>query len=128
MTDSRESREAELRSRAKDLEQKMSDDDVHELNARVEAAEASESGDDDRARALVAVLRNMRAEASEAPNVLPEVQKTLHVRSRGRFYRDRFSRTEARSTSWILVLVAVLMLIFLCAWVYLTLTPMLVLR
>jgi anti-sigma factor RsiW len=41
--------------------------------------------------AFVATLETARASAVAAPNLLPGVQRKLRVRSRGRFYRDRFA-------------------------------------
>jgi len=48
-----------------------------------------------------------------APDLLPQVQRALRLRSRGRFYPDRFSERQgaARLTPW---LVSAALLVLLC--------------
>lgn len=48
-------------------------------------------------------------EAIEVPNLLPKIQDRIRRRSRGRYYRDQFSRRAG--PSWMLPLVAVVAVI-----------------
>ena len=52
------------------------------------------------------------ADAVDAPNLLPRIQERIRRRSRGRYYRDRFSRrTGVGWTMSVIVAVAVLVIL-----------------
>lgn len=54
------------------------------------------------------------ARVSDVPNLLPAVQAKLRRRSRGRFYRTRFSeQADARRGFWVLVAISMGLLIAL---------------
>lgn len=74
---------------------------------------------------LAAVLRETHALAKEgdappADVFLDAVQTKLRVRSRGRFYRDRFA-TKSGAALWVPVVVAIVMLaiVVIAGWVVL---------
>ena len=62
-------------------------------------------------RGTAAFASTTEAETDEKePALLRRVQERLHKRSRGRFYRDRFSRDAGgRSATWLLLILIVLM-------------------
>lgn len=63
-------------------------------------------------RGTAAIANTTEAETDEKePALLAGVQERLHKRSKGRFYRDRFSRDAGgRSATWLLLILIVLML------------------
>ena len=56
----------------------------------------------------------------EVPDLLPNVQKKLRARSRGRFYRDRFATTGMRGALWPLLLALAMLLVIGVTWFGLT--------
>lgn len=62
-------------------------------------------------RGTAAIAFTTEAETDEKePQLLRGVQERLHKRSKGRFYRDRFSRNAGgRSATWLLLILIVLM-------------------
>lgn len=56
-------------------------------------------------------------EMVQAPNLLPRIQERIRRRSRGRYYRDRFSRRSS-SAGWTMSLIAsvALILVLGLAW------------
>jgi hypothetical protein len=63
-------------------------------------------------RGTAAIANTTEAETDEKePELLRGVQERLNKRSRGRYYRDRFSRDSGgRSATWLLLILIVLML------------------
>jgi anti-sigma factor RsiW len=63
-------------------------------------------------RGTAAIAHTTEAETDEKePALLRGVQERLNKRSKGRFYRDRFSRDSGgRSATWLLLILIVLML------------------
>ena len=63
-------------------------------------------------RGTAAIANTTEAETEEnEPKLLRRVQERLHRRSKGRFYRDRFSRgTTGRSASWLMLILVLLVL------------------
>jgi anti-sigma factor RsiW len=56
-----------------------------------------------------------------APDLLPAVQRKLRARSRGRYYRDRFSATGGKGAALLPLLLAAVMLVVIgVAWFALT--------
>jgi hypothetical protein len=74
-------------------------------------AEGSEATEDDAgARAMRALLkRSLSRDTENAPDLLAGVQRRIRVRSRGKFFADGWSTTQARVNY---ALVAVLTLLF----------------
>ena len=71
-------------------------------------------------RELEALLREASAigneDADAAPDLLAGVQKRIRVRSRGRFYRDRFA-SEAKARSMVPIYLGIAMLLLIAiAW------------
>jgi hypothetical protein len=85
------------------------------LDAEVEAPEPRE---DDPMRALL--KRSMARDMENAPHLLAGVQRRIRTRSRGKFFADGWSTTQAR-VSYALVGLVTLLLIVLA---YLALGPM----
>jgi hypothetical protein len=56
------------------------------------------------------------AEVSSTPDLLPGVQRRLRARSRGRFYRDRFSERAGLGARSPLIVAGVMMLIATLVW------------
>jgi len=54
-----------------------------------------------------------------APNLVPRVQDRLRRRSKGRFFRDRFSAGEARGSSLTVLLVTAVFLVLVATWLML---------
>ena len=56
------------------------------------------------------IAENTEAEVDEkAPEILAAVQERIHKRSKGRFYRDRFSRDSGKRSSTMLVAILVIL-------------------
>ena len=86
-------------------------DETHSLKAMFRDGGISE------AEALEAFVadRPLPGEAGPTPDLLKGVQRKLRERSRGRFYRDRF--TEKRTMGWTPLILALLMVLILgVAW------------
>ena len=94
-------------------------DDV--TQARFDATLAAHATLAEEYEAFVALFAGTRAlDALEAPDLLPHVQRKLRERSRGRFYRDRFSQLgPGWTTSMALVMVLLLIVLVMAAssWV-----------
>ncbi len=54
-----------------------------------------------------------------APSLVPRVQDRLRRRSKGRFFRDRFSAGEARGSSLTVLLVTAVFLVLVATWLML---------
>lgn len=54
-----------------------------------------------------------------APNLVPRVQERIRRRSRGRYFRDRFSAGEARGGALTTLLVAATLLVLAALWLML---------
>jgi hypothetical protein len=77
---------------------------------RAEVTEAEGAEDDAGARAMRALLkRSLSRDTENAPDLLAGVQRRIRVRSRGKFFADGWSTTQARVNY---ALVAVLTLLF----------------
>lgn len=73
--------------------------------------------------AFCQVLSSASAPLTDAPNLLPGVQKKLRSRSRGKFYRDAFSEHAGVSAQrWIILFVALLAVAVVCAYFALSAT------
>ena len=60
-------------------------------------AEATDDSDDRHARAMRALLkRSLSKDLENAPDLLAGVQRRIRDRSRGKFYADGWSTTQAR--------------------------------
>jgi hypothetical protein len=82
---------------------------------------AGEDQDDD-SDPMANLLRRALADAPlPRRDFLPGVQKKIRVRTRGRFFRDRWS-TSRNPVS--LILMATLLLVILCAALFLVLQPL----
>lgn len=97
------------------LEGELAEADKKELDAALaENAELKEEYEAFRAlfRGTAAIASTTDAETDEKePALLRGVQERLNKRSKGRFYRDRFSRDAGgRSATWLLLILIVLML------------------
>lgn len=97
------------------LEGDLADADKKEFDAAL--AENAELKDEYEAfrslfRGTAAIANTTEAETDERePALLAGVQERLNKRSKGRFYRDRFSRDSGgRSATWLLLILIVLML------------------
>jgi hypothetical protein len=82
-----------------------------------DAAEAPEPREDDAMRALL--RRSMSRDTENAPDLLAGVQRRIRTRSRGKFFADGWSTTQARA-SYALVGLVTLLLVVLA---YLALSP-----
>lgn len=97
------------------LEGELAEADKKEFDAAL-AENAELRGEYDAFRSLfrgtAAIANTTEAETDEQePALLAGVQERLHKRSKGRFYRDRFSRDAGgRSATWLLLILIVLML------------------
>jgi anti-sigma factor RsiW len=61
-------------------------------------------------RGTARMAESTEAEVDEkAPEILAAVQDRLHKRSKGRFYRDRFSRDASRRSSTMLIAILVVL-------------------
>ena len=61
-------------------------------------------------RGTAQIAERTEAEVDEkAPEILRGVQDRIHKRSKGRFYRDRFSRSASRESSTMLIVILVLL-------------------
>lgn len=82
-----------------------------------------EESDDDRASDPMAeLLKRALADApSPTRDFLPNIQKKIRLRTRGRYFRDRWS-TSRNPVS--LILMATLLLVILCATLFLVLQPL----
>ena len=97
------------------LEGDLAGDDKKEFDAALaENAELKSEYEAFRAlfRGTAAIANTTEAETDEKePALLAGVQERLYKRSKGRFYRDRFSRNAGgRSATWLLLILIVLML------------------
>jgi len=97
------------------LEGELAEDAKKEFDAALsESAELKEEYDAFRTifRGTAAIANTTDAETDEQePQLLKGVQERLYKRSKGRFYRDRFSRDAGgRSATWLLLILIVLML------------------
>jgi anti-sigma factor RsiW len=96
------------------LEGELAEGDKSEFDAALrENAELAEEYDAFRTlfRGTAAIASTTDAETDEQePALLKGVQERLHKRSKGRYYRDRFSRDAGgRSATWLLLILIVLM-------------------
>lgn len=96
------------------LDNELSDADKKELaDALASNAELKEEYEAFRSifRGAAAIAETTDAETDlKEPELLKGVQERLHKRSKGRFYRDRFSReSNGRSATWLLVILIVLL-------------------
>ncbi len=96
------------------LEGELAGDEKKEFDAAlVESAELKEEYEAFRAlfRGTAAIANTTEAETDEQePALLRGVQERLNKRSKGRYYRDRFSREAGgRSATWLLLILVVLM-------------------
>jgi hypothetical protein len=63
-------------------------------------------------RGAAKIAETTEAEVDEkAPEVLAAVQARIHKRSKGRFYRDRFSRDASRRSSTMLIAILIVMIL-----------------
>lgn len=97
------------------LEGELAEADKSEFEAALAAdAELKDEYEAFRAmlRGTAALAFTTEAETDEKePELLRGVQERLNKRSKGRFYRDRFSRNAGgRSATWLLLILIVLML------------------
>jgi len=87
-------------------------------------SDTHESNDDDRdseaVRELLKRALSTNAHPKDAPDLLPGVQRRIRKRSRGKFFGDGWSTTQAR-TSYVLVGLLTLLLVALA---YYSLGPM----
>jgi anti-sigma factor RsiW len=67
------------------------------------------------------LLRKTGSEPPTAPNLLPGVQQRLRVRSRGRFYADRFAERLGRGLAPPLLLALVMLALLGLTWLGLSL-------
>jgi hypothetical protein len=80
----------------------------------------SQSETDENERSVRSILRRARVGAHHDVDLLGGVQRRIRERSRGRFYRDGWSRRDAATST--LLLTSVLMLVILLL-VYFVLLP-----
>lgn len=59
------------------------------------------------------------ANVEEAPSLVPKVQERIRKRSKGRFFRDRFSSGEAKSGGLTAMLLTASLLIVIAVWLML---------
>lgn len=96
------------------LDGELSEADKKELDeALASSAELKEEYEAFRSifRGAAAIAETTDAEADlKEPELLKGVQERLHKRSKGRYYRDRFSReSSGRGATWLLVILIVLL-------------------
>lgn len=97
------------------------DDELdEEKRAAFEAALASSAplaSEWDEFRELMREAHQLGEEEDETPDLLAGVQRRLRVRSRGRFYRDRFA-TESHGRSMLPIVLGLVMLLAVAvAWI-----------
>jgi len=85
----------------------------------VDRSSSSSGGGDDTDRKIRSILRGGRFGAAHDVDLLGGVQRRIRERSRGRFYRDGWSRSAAASTH---VVTSIIMLVILLL-VYFVLLP-----
>lgn len=93
-----------------------------EVEVAFEAALAADPSLRDEWETFVATMREVRGlslhdEEASAPALAAGVQHKLRVRSRGRFYRDRFASVGRRELLVPVLLAVVAVLVVLVAWV-----------
>ncbi len=96
------------------LDDELSEADKKELDeALASSAELKEEYEAFRSifRGAAAIAETTDAETDlKEPELLKGVQERLHKRSKGRYYRDRFSReSSGRGATWLLVILIVLL-------------------
>ncbi|MFW6050630.1 MAG: anti-sigma factor family protein [Myxococcota bacterium] len=91
---------------------------VPEEQRRFEAALARDPGLQAEYEAFTATVRSTRALGAARPraDLAPVVQETLRRRSRGRYYRDRFSRRTPRQTLVPLLVLGGVLALVVAAW------------
>lgn len=99
------------------LENELSPGDKEAFDAAL--AESAELKDEYEAfrtlfRGTAAIAETTDAETdAKEPALLPRVQERIHKRSKGRFFKDRFSRDAGRSNAtWLLLILISLVLLF----------------
>jgi anti-sigma factor RsiW len=104
----------DVRDRFSDaIEGELKGDDKTAFDAALEKSEElREEYESFRAmmRGTGAIAASTEAEVDEkAPEILEAVQARIHKRSKGRFYRDRFSRDGTRGSSTMLIAIVVVL-------------------
>ena len=96
-----------------------------ELDAAARAAfDAALGADESLAKEYAefeSLLRTVAVPDDDAPDLLVGVQRKLHARSRGRFYRDRFAQRSGLGLTMPLVLAVVMLVLLAAAWIALQL-------
>jgi hypothetical protein len=97
-------------------------DRPHPVNESDEGhAEPADDADESQARAVRALLRrSLSRDVENAPDLLAGVQRRIRDRSRGKFYADGWSTTQARM-NYVLIGLLTLLLVVLA---YFVLSPM----
>lgn len=93
----------------------LSDEERRAFDATL-AADAALSAEFKRFVAMMHATRQVAARHSPAPNLLPKVQARIRKRSRGRFYRDRYSERSGLHTMLPLLAGGVMLLLLGALW------------
>jgi hypothetical protein len=81
------------------------------------SAEPTEEADERQTRAMRALLkRSLARDVENAPDLLAGVQRRIRARSRGKFYADGWSTTQARM-NYVLIGLLTLLLVVLAYFV-----------